>query len=242
MRTRHRRSVRIALLVLMLAIAALAIPANAATKRIPNFGAGCNPTMTTPGVAVTCYGYVDAQLQEDPTPTGRLTFTVPSFKGSVSPTSCDAAAGFCNFTYTPKGTGNPTRKDTITIAYSGDSFWASRKTTVVVAVPAKLPPGFGASCNQPSTTPGVPVQCSAFIYATGSNTPAPTGTITFTVPSFKGSVSPTSCDAPAGFCSFSYTPKGSGSAFRKDTITASYPGDSFWGSTKATIVVQVPAS
>lgn len=240
MHASHRRSAMAVLIVLAITGLALAIPAGAAAKRIPDFGGGCNPSTTTPGVAVGCYAFVDPQLQDDPWPTGRLTFSVPSFKGTLSRTSCDAAAGFCDVSYTPKGNGSASRKDTITIAYSGDTFWTSRKTTVVVAVPAKLPVYLVTSCDRAATTPGVPAACELDIYPSTSG-PTPTGSVTLVVPTYKGTVSPASCNAAAGSCSFSYTPKGIATTTRKDTITATYGGDAFWGSKKATVVVEVHA-
>lgn len=240
MRPQHRSPVVTALCVLALAVVVLAVPANAATKRIPNFGGGCNPTATKTGDPVTCYAYVDAQLQDDPAPTGRLTFSVPSFKGTLSRTSCDAADGFCNVSYTPKGAGSATRKDTITISYSGDSFWAADTTSVVVAVPVKLPANFNVYCQEWSTLPGRAVQCTASVYPTSGQPVWPTGIVSFAVPSYKGAVTPTSCEIVDSSCHFSYTPIGSGSATRKDTITATYSGDADWASSLTNVVIAVP--
>lgn len=228
-------------LLLVLAGVALAMPASAA-KRIPSFAGGCNPSTTTPGVAVACYTWVDSQLPDDPAPTGTLKITAPSYKGTLSVTRCDAAS-FCDFGYLPKGAGSPTRKDTITVTYSGDTFWASRTLKIVVAVPAKLPTSFGASCDQQATTPGTALHCVAFVYTSSAAAPTPTGTLTFAVPSYKGSASPASCDVVTadGRCDFWYTPKGTGTTTRKDTITVSYSGDGFWASSRTAVVVQVHA-
>jgi hypothetical protein len=168
---------------------------------------------------------------------GTLTFTVPTYKGTTSPTSCHYSNNACYFTYTPKGRGTNTRKDTITATYSDDPYVETGKATTTIEVKPTPPlpvADVAVSCFATSTTPGVPVTCTSYVngFAYG-------GTLTFTVPTYKGTTSPTSCHYSNNACYFTYTPKGRGTNTRKDTITATYSDDPYVETGKATTTIEV---
>lgn len=235
MRPQRLRSAATVLLALSLAGVVLPGPASATTS--PYMSLGCFQPSTTPGVALECYASVTGPTSDDPVPTGTVSLTAPSFKGQVSPASCDASSP-CTFAYTPKGSGSATRKDTVTATYSGDAVYTARQATVTVKVTVKPAPGLVAFCTQPYTTPGAALQCSAGTYSPGGGA-APTGTLKVKVPTFKGSATPATCDASG--CDFTYVPKGSGTTSRRDTITVMYGGDAVYSSAQASIAVAVPA-
>lgn len=235
MRPQRLRSAATALLAVSLA--GILLPASASATTSPYMSVGCFQPSTTPGVALECYASVTGPTSNDPVPTGTFDFTAPSFKGVVSPASCDASST-CMFAYTPKGSGSATRKDTVTATYSGDAVYTSRQATVTVKVTVRPAPGLVAFCAQPYTTPGLALQCSAATYSPGGGA-APTGTLRIKVPTFKGAVTPVACDASG--CDFTYVPKGSGTTSRRDTITVMYSGDGVYSSAQASIPVAVPA-
>jgi hypothetical protein len=237
---RHVRSVLTCILVATLAGLALAIPASAETKFTPSFGVDC-PEATTPGRTVLCYVHVQSFVQGGnlPWPTGTVSFSVPSFKGVISPTTCVLDQGACTIAYTPKGTGTSWRRDTISATYSGDSVWYSQRTSTVIAVPAELPVSFHVYCDPGSVVPGYTTHCSVSVLPGTAHLPSPTGTVSFTVPAAKGTVTPT-CVLVDMHCAIAYTPTGVGSGWRKDTITATYSGDAEWGQSTTTAVVAVP--
>jgi hypothetical protein len=246
MRRKHVWSGVTGLVSLTLAVAALAAPADAAWEwkiSVMNSGANC-PKATKPGVAASCRAFIDWRLDHPqyppPQPTGTVKFS--SFRGSVSPTSCDAALVSCTISYTPRGAGSALRKDTIQLSYSGDSVWYPKRTSVTIAVPVKLPVDFNL-CTPPSTEPGETVQCSAQVEpgTAYSPNPQPTGTVHFSVSSTKGTVTPTTCVINFNSCAFTYTPKGTGTPWRKDVVTATYSGDADWTSARKTVVFQVRA-
>lgn len=238
MRPQHLRPVLSGLLALMLSTIVLGFPAHAATKPAPGFYVYCYYSEVAPGGSVPCISDAYDTTGHDPAPTGAITLTVPSTKGTVTPSSC--AGNHCSFSYTPTGAGSTSRKDTITGTYSGDAFWAPAKATVVVAVPTRVHATFYVQCDPYSTRPGDPTDCTMWIYPGNGGSVQPTGPVVISVPSYKGSLSTTSCNAAVQTCSFTYTPKGSGSPSRKDAITASYLGDSIWPAAKATATVSVP--
>src|SRR5689334_5057074 len=112
---------------------------------------------------------------------------------------------------------------------------------VVSAANAATKPSvsLSSSCVRPTTMPGHAVSCSVNVnWEPGL--PSPSGTIALSAPSYKGTVSPTTCVVDGGtLCEFSYTPKGTGSTSRTDTITAIYSGDTNWASGRITAVVGV---
>lgn len=242
MRTMHLRSAAPVLLVLALAVVVLAIPASAATKRVATFGIEC-PTATRPGLVAPCWVHVEPPFFQDdaPQPTGTITVSVSSLKGTVTPSACDAAQRDCTVSYTPKGTGYAARKDTITVAYSGDSVYYGQRRSAVIAVPAELPVNMRLFCDPGTIVPGHSTYCSATVNPGTGHLPSPTGTVTFTVTNSRGMVTPTSCVLVDFSCGVSYTPTGVGTGWRKDTITASYSGDSEWGPASTTISVSVPS-
>lgn len=238
---RHVRSVLTCILVATLAGLALAIPAQAESKLVPSFGIEC-PDATTPGRAAPCWVHVEPQFfQNAPQPTGTITVSVSSLKGTVTPTTCDAAQRECSVSYTPKGTGYSSRKDTITVAYSGDAVWYSQRRSAVIAVPAELPVDMHVYCDPWSAVPGYSTHCSVHVYPGTADVLHPTGTVSFTVAASRGTVTP-SCvlDVVSMSCGVSYTPTGVGSGWRKDTITASYSGDAEYGPATTTVAVAVP--
>jgi hypothetical protein len=85
-------------------------------------------------------------------------------------------------------------------------------------------------------TPGYPIGCQAAV----NGLPAPTGALTISASSSKGTVNG-GCTFLSN-CSFSYTPKGKGSAHRKDTITVRYSGDDHYYSARASTKIAVLAS
>jgi hypothetical protein len=235
------RSVASCLIALVLAVLALAVPADAAGKLVPYFGIEC-PDATTPGRAAPCYVFVEPPLFQDaPQPTGTITVSVSSLKGTVTPTTCDAARGSCGISYTPKGTGTSWRKDTITVSYSGDSVWYSQRKSAVIAVLPEMPVDMHVYCDPSSVVPGYSTHCLVDVYPGTADVLHPTGTVSFTVPTSKGTVTPSCVLDPVYMsCGFSYTPTGVGSGLRKDTITASYSGDAEYGPATTTFAVAVP--
>jgi hypothetical protein len=89
-------------------------------KPIPLLGAECGD-QTTPGVPVQCAVFVDPNGAGQPT--GSVALAASSLKGTLSRKSCPATASTdpCEFTYTPKRTGSPTRVDNIRATYPGDA-------------------------------------------------------------------------------------------------------------------------
>lgn len=239
MRLQHPRTVLSLLLALVAASLTMTGVGSAATKPVPGLGASCERPTTTPGTAVTCTVLISA-VPGGPEPTGTFSLSVPSYKGTVSPDVCVISEGQCTLSYTPKGSGSSTRKDTITATYSGDSFYATAKVLVVVGVRLTPMANFSFFCFPAETTPGVSVPCLIVLSDSGEGAGEPSGTVTVSVPSYKGSVSPTSCSFSAGgSCNLSYTPVGTGSSTRKDVITATYSGNTLYGTGKATTTVFV---
>ena len=112
--------------------------------------------------------------------------------------------------------------------------------SLVAASPAaaKTSPTVSVFCfgtGQPMT-PGYPRFCQAFVFGDGQV--PPTGTLKLSAATYKGTLSQTSCSSVSN-CTFTYTPKGKGSDYRKDTIYAIYSGDSNYyggrGSTKVPV-------
>jgi hypothetical protein len=236
MRTQHPRVITALLLALMVSVFAVTSAASAATRPVAGMDAFCLRPSTSPGVAISCTVHVAG----NPIPTGTISFSVPSWKGVVSPTVCFVSNGDCAFSYTPKGTGSNTRKDSITASYSGDAVYDAAKITVVVFVRPMPEPNFGMGCISAETTPGVPVQCEVFLSDSGEGAGEPTGNVTFTVPSYKGFVSPGGCFFnTGGTCTLTYTPVGNGSGSRKDVITATYSGNGRYAAAKTTTTVFV---
>jgi hypothetical protein len=92
----------------------------------------------------------------------------------------------------------------------------------------------------PNTTPGYPLQCQAQVTGTFDR-PAPTGTLKISAATYKGTLSSNTCSSLTN-CQFTYTPKGKGSDYRKDTITAIYSGDGNYYSGRSSIKISIAAS
>lgn len=181
----------------------------------------CPDPETTPAVAVECSLFVSAGT---PAPTGTVSLAANAFQGTLSRRTCpvSSSADPCEFTYMPKGNGTATRSDKITVTYSGSSTYPKQVKTLNIAVKPKPVPILNVACGE-QTTPTVPVQCSVSVEANGG-AGQPTGSVALSANPFKGTLSPRSCPASSA-CSFTYTPKGTGSPTRVDTIRATYPGD-----------------
>ena len=91
--------------------------------------------------------------------------------------------------------------------------------------------------GQPKVTPGYPLFCQAGV----QGQPTPTGTLKISAATYKGTLSTNTCTS-VNFCQFTYTPKGKGSDYRKDTVTALYSGDGNYYSGRASFKVSVFAS
>ena len=102
-------------------------------KPVPLLAVQCGD-QTTPSVSVDCTVSVDPNGVGQPT--GSVALSNNVFKGTLSRKSCPAAASSdsCSFTYTPKGTGSPTRVDTIKAAYQGDARYQKATATEGVKV------------------------------------------------------------------------------------------------------------
>jgi hypothetical protein len=124
----RRRTAPMIVLVGIMSAASL-ITSSPAAAEPADVTVSCFDTSTTPGVPVTCTSYVNGFAYG-----GTLTFTVPTYKGTTSPTSCHYSNNACYFTYTPKGRGTNTRKDTITATYSDDPYVETGKATTTIEV------------------------------------------------------------------------------------------------------------
>ena len=91
--------------------------------------------------------------------------------------------------------------------------------------------------GQPQPTPGYPHSCQAAV----QGQPAPTGTLKISAATYKGTLSTNTCSSLSS-CQFTYTPKGKGSDYRKDTITLIYSGDSNYYSGRTSTKISVFAS
>ncbi len=91
--------------------------------------------------------------------------------------------------------------------------------------------------GQPKVTPGYPLFCQAGV----QGQPTPTGTLKISAATYKGTLSTNTCTS-VNFCQFTYTPKGKGSDYRKDTVTALYSGDSNYYSGRGSHKVPIHAS
>jgi hypothetical protein len=117
--------------------------------------------------------------------------------------------------------------------------------SLIAASPAAAAKGhasvsvFCASFQQ-QATPGYALQCNAYVFGT-IDRPAPTGTLELSAASYKGTLSKSACSTPTN-CQFTYTPKGKGSDYRKDTVTALYSGDSNYYSGRGSHKVPIHAS
>ena len=107
------------------------------------------------------------------------------------------------------------------------------------AAAAKADPFMYVVCfgNGPQATPGYALNCQAAV----GGSPVPTGTLKISAASYKGTLSTNVCSSVTN-CSFTYTPKGKGSDYRKDTITAIYSGDSNYYSGRASTKISIAAS
>jgi hypothetical protein len=203
-------------------------------------GNGFNPPeFTTPAIAISCTVTVHGINQLS----GAVTVSAAASKGAVtSGTSCPVGGyqTFCQFAYVPQGEGSSYRKDTITVHYPGDLHNNEATLLIKISVGPRLTPLVYVQCpNGFSTTVGTPLSCSVNAYSYGSGPPL-TGTVTVSVASSKGAVTPTTCAVNVS-CPISYTPQGRGSAYRKDTITATYSGDIRYLDEKATAKIAVTA-
>jgi len=91
--------------------------------------------------------------------------------------------------------------------------------------------------GQPQPSPGYPHSCQAAV----QGQPAPTGTLKISAATYKGTLSTNTCSSLSS-CQFTYTPKGKGSDYRKDTITLIYSGDSNYYSGRTSTKISVFAS
>ena len=214
-------------------------PVSVRPEPSPGMGLACSAARTTPGVPVTCTGYVNGN---GVTPlNGTMTFSVPSYRGTVTPTTCAVAAlaKNCHVSYVPTGQGSASRVDTITAKYTGDPRFADATVKATVEVDPKPYPLLGFSCAAYSTTPGTPLRCALSVQGV-SPLGQPTGHISLSVPSYKGTITPATCPANTQTtCNLTYTPVGTGSDFRTDKITMTYPGDARYASLKGVISVSV---
>ncbi|KAA1419374.1 hypothetical protein F0U44_13125 [Nocardioides humilatus] len=193
-------------------------------------------TPTIEGRSVACTAALS-----DPNAVGTVTFSASTRKGTLSTTSCgiNSVIHTCATTYTPLGKGTKGRKDKVTASYTGDPWYADAKLKAVVKVDPKPVPAGGFSCSPNPAVPGQYVTCEVGV--TGD--PSPTGFITPSVSSNKGTVTPATCNVEDYFyCVFYYQASGTGTNTRADKVTFSYTGDANWAPTEivASIGVRSP--
>jgi hypothetical protein len=103
----------------------------------------CSPGTVAVGQATTCTAMVtDTVSGGQTTPTGTVAFTSSrpgSFSGSPCTLTGSGASASCSVTYAPGASGTPTRADTITATYGGDSTHdgSSGSTSVTVRPTSK---------------------------------------------------------------------------------------------------------
>ena len=189
----------------------------------------------TPGTVLQCRAFVDGSAG---TGTGTLKLSASSYKGTLSTKVCSSLSN-CQFTYTPKGKGSDYRQDTVTAIYSGDDNYYGGRSSYKFPIVAPPPAYLGLIC--PTSIPsGTPADC---YMAMDLNGPTQFGNVvTLKVPTYKGNLSRTECATSQSFCVFTFTPKGTGTTRRVDTITASYAGDQYNSPTKATVEIKVTAA
>jgi hypothetical protein len=179
---------------------------------------------------------------------------VVSARGTFSSQQCTLyalpnGAAACAVDYHPSGLGSSTRKDTLVAAYAGDGTYSASQGSVAVAVAAKGTPFISFDCAPATIHELGGTTCHSRVYAGASyngdeSSPVPSGKVSFTPTSTKGTLSVTSCTlVPFGSggadCMTQYTAKTPGSDTRSDTITASYAGDTHFLAAKATTTVAV---
>ena len=194
---------------------------------------------TTPGVPVGCTAQVAGNGKMPLA--GELRFSVPAYKGTVTPTTCAVAAlaKSCHVSYVPTGRGSAARTDAITVKYAGDPRYADATAKATVEVDPKPYPLIGFGCSSYSTTPGTPLRCALSVQGI-SPLGQPTGHVSLSAPSYRGTITPASCPANTqNICNLTYTAVGTGSNFRVDKITVSYPGDARYAALKTAISVDV---
>lgn len=233
---RLRTAPMIVLAGIMIAASLIASSPASAAKTRPTVSVFCFGTgePQTPGYARHCDLFVLGPSGA-PQPTGTVKLSAAASKGTLSTTSC--SVGACHFTYTPKGTGSNTRKDTVTAAYSGDVNYSARRSSTKVQVLKSPPAQMTLSCQE-TVQAGASAFCTLSYQIAGSFETRQN--IALTAPSYKGTVAPESCFTVfSSSCTHGYTPKGRGSDTRVDKITASYPGDVFNSPAKVTETIKV---
>ncbi len=209
----------------------------------------CAPATQVPGSATTCTASIGGTDL-----TKMVTFTTFG-TGAFSPSNTCAPAvpiggGLaCSVTYTPSGTGTPSRMDEIFADYDGypdDPVNTTSNGSTEVAVPATISlttTTTTVACAPNPVVTGNATTCTANVNGVGG---IPSGAVSFGTGgtgNFAGAPCTLNGTAPPNdTCSVTYTPTGAGSATRSDTITATYAGDSTFATSNGVTGVAVSAA
>lgn len=183
------------------------------------------------GTPVTLSAVVSPGTSSSGTPTGSVIFTLGTANGPVLCSgTLSAGSASCS------SSGLPVGSDTVVATYGGDSgHTGSFSTTQVTVTPANS--STTVSASPASSSPGTSVALSANVVSPAGLSPAPTGSVTFTLGTASG---PVLCSATltgsTASCSTSTLPAGT------DTVVASYSGDANYLGSSATTSATVTSS
>jgi hypothetical protein len=196
------------------------------TNTTTTLASSANPATT--GQSLTFTATLAGVGSNTPVPTGTITFLDGATTLSTNALNGSAQATFTTSTLTAGS-------HSITAVYSADTNYAASTSTVltqVINAPAKTNTTTTLTSSANPSVTAQSITLTATVAGVGSNTPAPTGTVTFFDGATTLGTNPLNGSAQATFITFAL-------ALGSHSITATYNADTNYATSTAAALVQV---